>query len=287
VGVRSAVLAAVFACALGGATASAANEPVTVIGDSISTGMQWHDDATAVLQDNLAIDWQVAVCRRLVAPSCPFEGGQAPTLLDVVHSLGPKLAPTVVVEMGYNELEQTFAQSVETSVDALLAAGAKRIIWLNLRENRHPYVRMNAMLDAAGKRHPELAVVDWNRYSRAHPSWFQSDGEHLVDAGGVGMATQIHAAIEDSLAPPVARAANLRARAGRPFAARLVVQGGSGPYTWRVAAGKLPRGLELMAGGRIVGTPTSKGSSVVTLWVTDAYGMSAVCREVVHVVSVA
>jgi hypothetical protein len=283
VGARSIVLLGVLVCALAGGSASAKNEPVTLIGDSIATGMQWHSDAVAILQEDLGLDWEVAVCRRLVAPSCPFNGSQAPTLVELVHSLGPKLAPLVVVEMGYNELEQTFATSIEASIQTLLAAGAHRIIWLNLRENRHPYVRMNAMLDAAARRHPELAVVNWNRYSRSHPDWFQSDGEHLLDAGGVGMATEIHAAIEDALSPPVGKPASLHGRVGRAFDRKLAVRGGSGPYRWRVAGGKLPSGLELMAGGRIVGTPTKKGVARVILWVTDAYGMTTVCPEVVSV----
>jgi Putative Ig domain len=286
VGARSVVLLVVLLCALAVTTAAAPADdspPVTMIGDSIATGMQWHDDAIAILQQNLGIDWEVAVCRRLVAPSCPFDGGQAPTLVNLVHSLGPKLAPLVVVEMGYNELEKSFAASVETSIQTLLAAGVKRIIWLNLRESRHPYVRMNATLGAAAARHPQVALVDWNRYSRSHSEWFQNDGEHLLDPGGVAMATQIHAAIEDALRPPVASSAHLRAHVGHPFNGKLVVRGGVAPYRWRIAAGKLPRGLELMAGGKVVGTPTLKTAAQVTVWATDAYGMTTICRELVSV----
>lgn len=283
VGARSIVFFVVLMFVLVGGRASARNDPVTVIGDSVATGMQWHGDAIAILQEDLGVDWEVAVCRRLVAPSCPFNGAQAPTLVELVQSLGPRLAPIVVVEMGYNELEQTFAKSIETSIQALLGAGAQRIIWLNLRECRHPYVPMNAMLDAAARRHPELAVVDWNRYSRSHPDWFQNDGEHLVDAGGVAMATQMHAAIEDALSPPVTRSTTVHARVGKALEAKLSVRGGAPPYRWRAAAGKLPRGLELMAGGRIVGTPAKKGIRQVTLWVTDSYGMTTVTRAVVSV----
>jgi Putative Ig domain len=282
---RSVVLV-VLVCALIGAATSAAETPqpsITVIGDSVATGMQWHNDAIAVLQKGLDVDWQVAVCRRLVATSCPFEGAEAPTLVDIVQS-DKSLAPVVVVEMGYNELEQTFATSIETAIDALLGAGVKRIVWLNLRVSRHPYIPMNAMLVAAAKRHPEVALVDWNKYSRSHADWFQNDGEHLLDAGGVAMATLIHSAVADALAPPVAVARRLAsARVGRSYNAQLAVRGGAAPVTWRIASGRLPRGLELMAGGRIVGTPKQKGSASVTLWATDAYGMTAVCRELVSV----
>jgi hypothetical protein len=245
--------------------------------------MQWHNDAIAVLQNGLDVDWQVAVCRRLVTTSCPFQGAEAPTLVDVVQN-DKAIAPIVVVEMGYNELEQTFARDVEASIQALLTGGAKRIIWLNLRVSRHPYIPMNAMLVAAAKRHPEVALVDWNRYSRSHADWFQNDGEHLIDAGGVAMATLIHTAVVDALSPPVAVARRLAsARVGRSYSARLAVRGGVAPVMWRIASGRLPRGLELMAGGRIIGTPTQKGSATVTLWATDAYGMTTVCRELLSV----
>lgn len=249
------------------------------------TGMLWHNDAISVMQAGLSVDWEVAVCRRLTAPSCPFEGQQAPNLLDLVQSLGSKIAPTVVVEMGYNDSESTFAQSVDTSIKALLGAGARQILWLTLRETRHPYIYMNDMLVAAAKQYPQLTLVDWNRYARSHPEWFQNDGEHLVDAGGVAMATLVRGALARALEPPVAVAMRLRVgRVGQRYAAHLAVQGGKAPFRWRLAAGALPKGLQLKADGWIVGTPKRDVRASVKFVATDAIGRSSARRAVLSIV---
>lgn len=278
-------MAALVAIASTAAKADIAPPRVTLIGDSVMTAMQWHDDANTIMQVGLALDWQVAICRRLVAPSCPFDGGQAPSLLDVVQTLDGDLAPIVVVGVGYNDAEETFAQSVRTSVNALLKAGVQRILWLNLRAVRHSYLHMNTILGTVALDYSRLTIVDWNRYSRSHPEWFQNDGEHLLDAGGVGMAMLLHRVVLEALSPPVAVPQQLpSARVGRSYTARLVARGGHGPYRWRLVAGKLPKGLELIPAGRIVGIPKQAARSRLSLWVTDANGLTATCAEVLSVV---
>lgn len=56
-----------------------------------------------------------------------------------------------------------------------------------------------------------------------------------------------------------------------PYSQMLNAQGGKGPYTWRVSAGRLPLGLTLNpTTGLISGTPTAQGSVIVTFQATDA-----------------
>jgi hypothetical protein len=175
---------------------------VTVIGDSVLTAVLWNGEPLETLQHGLDVDMEVEVCRRLTGVSCPFEGQEAPTLMDTVNALGPRLRPTVVVEVGYNDYQDTFAENVEESVSALLANGAKRILWLNLREAQQQYPSMNAVLVAAAQRHPELTVVDWNSDARDHPEWFQNDGIHLVYPGAIALATLIHDAVNQPATSP-------------------------------------------------------------------------------------
>jgi hypothetical protein len=256
---------------------SAASQ-VLLIGDSVATGMQWHPDAVTILQRGLAVEWQVAVCRRLTAPSCPFQGDTPPDLVDLVSQLG-SVPPIVVVEMGYNDFENTFSASVEQSLETLLAHGAQHILWLTLREVRHPYVRMNRVLAAAATLQPALRLVDWNLYSRNHPEWFQDDGEHLLDGGGVAMATLIHLAVDEVVSPLEIVAAPGPAHIGIPYSAQLVASGGAPPYRWQLL-GPPPRGLHLLAGGRLYGTPTRVRTTTVALRVTDTEGQVASSRLV-------
>ena len=95
------------------ASGSAAPAPslprVTVIADSAFAAVTASQEPLAVLKSGFAVDIDVGICRRLTGTSCPSDGGVAPpTLVDVVHSLGPAIAPTVVVEVGYNEVADTF-----------------------------------------------------------------------------------------------------------------------------------------------------------------------------------
>jgi hypothetical protein len=254
---------------------------VLLIGDSVATGMQWHNDAIAVLQNNLNVSWQVSVCRRLTGVSCTFQGDTPPTLVDLVGSLGT-VPPIVVVEMGYNDYENTFQASVEQSIQTLLQHGAENILWLTIRQTHHPYIHMNAILAAAAKKHPQLALVDWNMYSRSHLDWFQDDGEHLVDAGGVAMATLIHLAIDKVAIPLKITGTPALGHVDNPYSAQLSAAGGIPPYRWQLV-GSPPRGLHLLAGGRIYGTPQRVQRVTVTVRVSDTEGQVASRRVVLSV----
>ena len=79
------VAALTLAVATGAARAAQpALAQVMVLGDSVATGMSWHEDAIAVMQRNLDVDWQVAVCRRLTGVSC--------TLASLLNKSPAKLA---------------------------------------------------------------------------------------------------------------------------------------------------------------------------------------------------
>ena len=279
-----AALAAAAVFSSSGGAAQPVQPGITIIGDSVATGMLWHNDAIAIMQKGLDVDWHVAVCRRLEGVSCPYEGQQVPTVIDLVHSLGARIEPVVVVEMGYNDFEQTFASSVDDTVKALIAEGARHILWLTLREVRHPYVDMNNMLRAVERRYPQVTLVDWNMYSRSHPDWFQNDGEHLVEAGGLAMATLVHKAVMKALVPVTVASRRLPvARLGRAYRAKLVAQGGTKPYRWSIAEGKLPKGLRLTAAGSIVGRPKKRARAEVIVRVADAVGSRTTRLEVLNV----
>ncbi|HWJ33288.1 MAG TPA: hypothetical protein VNR59_13205 [Gaiellaceae bacterium] len=256
------------------ASAGVATPPtVLVIGDSVATGMYWHDDAIAVMQQNLGVYWDVAICRTIDGTSCPFDGERAPTLIQVVQAWGT-VPPTVVVEMGYNDPASTFATEVDHAMSALTAAGATRVLWLTMRESRAPYPTLNTLLEKAAARWPQLTLVDWNAASEGHSSWFQTDDVHLTSEGGVAMAHLAHAAVMQVVDPLRVRSTPLRLRSGRSYLLKLRAEGGTPPYSWRVAGGRPPRGFHLLANGTLVTTSASRGPATLLLAVTDADGTS-------------
>ena len=262
-----------------GSTRAAGSQPerVTMIGDSVADVIDFDAASKRVLSQGIALDLQLAVCRRLVGESCPYQGARPLNVVDLLPTID--LGSTVVVEVGYNDHEDTFPDAVETVLAALHKAGAQRVLWLTLRADRTSYLSMNDVIRAAVAHHPELTVVDWNLYSRSHPDWFQDDGLHLDSTGALAMATLIHRALDDLglvAVPPLSITSRTlpAARVGRPYSTRLIVTGGTRPVTWKRLAGALPAGIRLLRDGRLAGTPRAAGRSTATLRVTDAKGRS-------------
>ena len=74
----------------------------------------------------------------------------------------------------------------------------------------------------------------------------------------------------------------VRTEVGVPMSTTLKAAGGSGTYTWALASGALPRGLTT-SNGTIVGKPTTPGSYLFTLSLTDSEGRTALFAATVLV----
>jgi hypothetical protein len=251
---------------------------VTVIGDSVATGIQFNEPARVILADGISLRLELAVCRRIADTSCPYEGVRPPTLVDVVASAGAGLGETVVVAVGYNDFEDQYAAELQTALAALRAAGVKRILWVTLRAARNPYLTMNDAIRDAAERNPDVTLVDWNLYSRSHPDWFQDDGIHLTGAGAEAMAQLFHDTLVDlgiPIPPLVVTTARLPGgKVGKALAARLRARGGAPPYRWTLR-GTRPRGLSLSPAGQLTWRPSVSGRFSVTVLAVDANGTSA------------
>jgi hypothetical protein len=62
---------------------------------------------------------------------------------------------------------------------------------------------------------------------------------------------------------------------GQEYSQALAASGGSGAYSWVLAAGSLPAGLTLAPAGTISGTPAAPGTSSFRIRATDAAGQTA------------
>lgn len=255
------VVSFAFALAAGAVSADAGMRVlphVTLIGDSVPDALVNDNEATAILEQGIDLDAEVAVCRRVDGESCPDGNVRPPNVVQLVTAMGSKLGPNVVVCVGYNDFEDQYAQNIENALAALRAAGVKHVWWLTLRAAHHGYLTMNDDIEAAAQKHPELSVIDWNVYSRSHPDWFQADGLHLLAPGAEAMATLIHQRLlGDGVALKPVHLTTTKlpvAHRGKSYRARLTAAAGDAPYRFMLLA-RAPQGIHLEATGAIIGRP--------------------------------
>jgi hypothetical protein len=186
------------------ATGSAAAEPsgkprVTVIGDSIMGSFDYVPAARRALGRGLDLRSDTAVCRRLVAASCAFQGSTPATALQVIAATGGGLGRVVVLNVGYNDWVAVY--DVDRVMRALRQTGVTTAIWVTLREasaNASLYAQSNARIRAAAQRwRKSLVVADWNAHSRGKP-WFREDGLHLSSAGALALARLLRPLVLDA-----------------------------------------------------------------------------------------
>lgn len=73
---------------------------------------------------------------------------------------------------------------------------------------------------------------------------------------------------------------------GIAYSQVLIATGGTSSYTWSIAAGTVPAGLQLIGvTGAITGTPTAAGTSTFTVQVTDSSGATAQAHLSIAIVS--
>lgn len=147
--------------------------PVTAVGDSLMVDMQPYLGA---LVPGISVDGAV---------SRPWQTGV--TIVSELNLAG-RLRPEVVVGLGAN------GGVTPAQFDAMMraAAGARRVVFVNVRLPRSWQDETNATLRDGVARYPGTAVLaDWYTLSTAQPSWFAPDGVHLQTAGAQAMASLV------------------------------------------------------------------------------------------------
>ena len=160
---------------------------VTLITDSVGGVLFWAADARAELAQGLDLRLETKTCRKLIAVGCYAYGETPPSALETIQTLGAELGPLVVIDVGYNDRPDEYAEALDTVMRALLDAGVKQVIWVTLEETEDVWVENNAIIRAAPKRWPQLVVADWAPVAAANPSWF-ADLAHMNGEGAFGFA---------------------------------------------------------------------------------------------------
>ena len=166
--------------------ASAAATRDLDLGLSAAT-LLWDADARAHLAQGLDLRIEALACRKLIAPGCYAYGGNPPSALETIRTLGTELGPLVVIDVGYNDGPDEYAEGLNMVMQALVDAHVERLIWMTLNEHEDVWIQNNANIRDAPKRWPQLVVADWAPVAAENPSWF-ADLVHLNADGAVGFA---------------------------------------------------------------------------------------------------
>jgi hypothetical protein len=147
-----------------------------VIGDSVLLGA--HDAIVARLPG-----WNVTVYAQ--------EGLSTLAAPSIIAANRPNIGEIAVVALGNNDQGNpvTFGQRIDGVMQAL--TGTRRVIWVNLRPFASDIPAMNAQLQAATTRWPNLEIADWDARAAPDPSLVYGDGLHLTPAGAAAMAELI------------------------------------------------------------------------------------------------
>jgi hypothetical protein len=167
---------------------------VTFVGDSVPAALLYVDSARHMLGRGLDLRLELAVCRRLVEPSCTYQGVTPATALQVVTSRGRSIGDVAVVQVGYNDTASRYRAGLDRVMRALGRAGVGHVVWVTLGETRENYVQINGVIRKAPSRWPTLVVADWAAVSRGKP-WFAGDGEHLDSHGAAALARLVRAKV--------------------------------------------------------------------------------------------
>jgi hypothetical protein len=187
--VRAALLlASILACAALVVPASGARlTRVTVITDSVGSALLWDPGPMHDFSAGLDVRGYAFGCRKLVVPGCPYAPGvNPPSALDVIQQLGTELGPIVVIDVGYNDIADTYSAGLDDVMRALLADGVQRVVWVTLEEAEDVWLSIDDQIRAAPARWPQIVVADWGPTVTDKP-WLFKDVVHLNDDGGVAL----------------------------------------------------------------------------------------------------
>jgi lysophospholipase L1-like esterase len=183
-----------------------------------------------VITDSVVLGAKPALFKSLSDWKITFEGRPAlmvKTAVGEIKRSGQMMPPVAVVALGYNSLwekdrkhferwAEKFDREAESMIALLTSRGAKKVVWVMLRELTpelvtkkgmrqykkaawyFPYV--NERLKALCEKHPELALADWP--SASQELGLTYDAIHLNTKGAKVMVDVIRAAIGLGPTPP-------------------------------------------------------------------------------------
>jgi hypothetical protein len=155
---------------------------IFLMGDSVMAALNpnYTDEAHKILG---AFGWHVTI--DAAESRFPTAG------IEVLKARRSEMGQVVVIQMSnnYGGDEGQWARQIDTMFDVL--EGVPKVVFLTVSEFRPDRREVNAELERALSRHPNMLLADWNALGASVPSYLAGDGLHLSPKGAHAMAILI------------------------------------------------------------------------------------------------
>ena len=276
------MLASVLVCAALVVPVGAADPTrVTMISDSVGAALLWDPGPFQDFAAGLDVQGEAFGCRKLVVAGCPYAPGvNPPSVLDVIQQLGGDLGPIVVIDVGYNDVSDAYSAGLDEVMQALIANGVQRVVWVTLEESEGVWRVINDQIRAAPARWPQLVVADWGPTVADKP-WLFKDLVHFNHDGAVALGQFLRPIVlsqvelvADTTPPALRLQKSVHARTANPHGRVLLFH----PIAIDTVDGALPETCTPVSPHRY-----AIGKTKVTCTATDKAGNTAVGNFEVYV----
>ena len=171
---------------------------VLLVGDSVMARLASNSAGLKMLGRKHPFIFKAVSCQRLISMGCTTSSKASS--LKLLKANRGMYSKVVVVASGYNDVnDSSFSRAVEAICNEAVRQGVV-VLWLTYREEgnvKKKSISYNLQLHYFSRSISNLRLLDWNKISNGHESWFEADEIHIGNAGALEMAKAIAAAIDD------------------------------------------------------------------------------------------
>jgi hypothetical protein len=177
---------------------TSSGKEVLLVGDSVMARLGSNTAGLKLLGRKHPFIFRAVSCQRLISKGCT-KSSKASSLKLLRTNRG-MYSKVVVVASGYNDLNDSSFSRAVTAICNEAARQGVFVLWLTYREEgnvKTKSISYNLQLHYFSRSISNLRLLDWNKISNSHESWFEADEIHIGSTGALEMAKAIAFAIDD------------------------------------------------------------------------------------------
>jgi len=169
-----------------------------LVGDSVMAVIANNNSSLKFLGKQHPFILEAVACQKLIYVGCTKASKKSS--LALLKANRGKFSTVVVVATGYNDFDDSSFSRAIAAISTESSHQGVLVLWLTYREEgvvKQKAISYNAQLRKFSRTVPNLRLLDWNKISQGHDSWFTRDKIHMYGTGAFEMAKAISAAIDN------------------------------------------------------------------------------------------